>query len=137
MSKVSWKDKFESKLNIQVKKLNKIYWGNPIGSKMLIPSPKVIQEYINNSEFGDKLDVRTMRNDLAIEFNADFTCPMTTGIFLKIVAEYNYEKLKEKKEIEEICPFWRIIEPKSKLAEKLTFGKKFIIENRIVEKIDN
>ena len=39
------------------------------------------------------------------------------------------EKLvrKEKKEIEEICPFWRIIEPKSKLAEKLTFGKKFII----------
>jgi len=137
MSKVSWKDKFESKSNIRVKKLNKSYWGNTIGSKMLIPSPKVIQEYINNSEFGDKLDVRTMRNDLAIEFNADFTCPMTTGIFLKIVAEYNYEKFKEKKEIEEICPFWRIIEPKSKLAEKLTFCKKFIIENRIVEKIDN
>ena len=28
-----------------------------------------------------------MRNDLAIEFNADFTCPMTTGIFLMTVIE--------------------------------------------------
>mgnify|MGYP001310266755 CR=1 FL=1 len=97
----------------------------------------MIQEYINNSEFGDKLDVKTMRNDLAIEFNEDFTCPMTTGIFLKIVAEYNYEKYKGKKEIDLICPFWRIFEPKSKLSEKLTFGKKFVIKNRVVEKIDN
>ena len=56
----------------------------------------MIQEYISNSEFGDKLDVKTMRNDLAIEFNANFTCQITTGIFLKIVAEYNYEKFKKK-----------------------------------------
>ena len=115
MSKVSWKDKFESKSNIQVKKLNKSYWGNPIGSKMLIPSPKVIQEYINNSEFGDKLDVRTMRNDLAIEFNADFTCPMTTGIFLKIVAEYNYEKLKEKKKSRKYVRFGELLNQKVNL----------------------
>ena len=56
---IFWEPVARSKSNIQVKKLNKSYWGNPIGSKMLIPSPKVIQEYINNSEFGDKLDVRT------------------------------------------------------------------------------
>ncbi len=136
MVKISLKDKFENKSNIQVKIIEKSYWGNPIGSKMLIASPKVIQEYINNSEFGDKLDVKTMRNDLAIEFNADFTCPITTGIFLKIVAEYNYEKFIRKNEIDGICPFWRIIEPKSKLAEKLTFGKEFIKKNRIIEKIN-
>lgn len=92
---------------------------------MLIPSPKVIQEYINNSEFGDKLDVRTMRNDLAIEFNADFTCPMTTGIFLKIVAEYNYEKLSKKGT--EISPFWRIIDPNSRLSDILSFDKTQIL----------
>ena len=72
MVKISLKDKFENKSNIQVKIIEKSYWGNPIGSKMLIASPKVIQEYINNGEFvyngefGDKLDVKTMRNDLAI-----------------------------------------------------------------------
>ena len=94
--------------------------GYPIGSKMLIPSPKVIQEYINNSEFGDKLDVRTMRNDLAIEFNADFTC----GIFLKIVAQYNYEKLKEKRIRK--YPFWRIIEPKT--LQKLILAKNLLLK---------
>ena len=46
-----------------------------------------------------------MRNDLAIEYGADFTCPMTTGIFLRIVAEYNYENLSKKGT--EISPFWR------------------------------
>ena len=62
---------------------------------MLIPTPLIIQEYIH-IESGDKFRCQTMRNDLAIEFNADFTCPMTTGIFLKIVAEYNYENLRKK-----------------------------------------
>jgi hypothetical protein len=33
VSKVSWNNKFENKSNIQVKKLNKSYRGNPIGSK--------------------------------------------------------------------------------------------------------
>ena len=89
MSKVSWKDKFESKSNIQVKKLNKSYWGN---LKMLIPSPKVIQEYINLNLV---IKCQNMRN-LAIEFNADFL-PNDDRYLLKIVAEYNYEELKEKK----------------------------------------
>ncbi len=64
---------------------------------MLIASTKVIQEYINNREFDEKLDVSTVRNDLTIEFNTDFNGPITTGIFLKIVAEYNCEKFKEKR----------------------------------------
>ncbi|MEY2950627.1 MAG: hypothetical protein RLZZ248_1828 [Bacteroidota bacterium] len=63
------------------------------GSKMLIPTPLMIQEYINHSQLGSIIDIRTMRNDLAIENGADFTCPMTTGIFLRIVAEYNFEKV--------------------------------------------
>ena len=41
----------------------------------------------------------------------------------------------KKNEIDGICPFWRIIEPKSKLAEKLTFDTKFIKKNRVIEKI--
>ena len=136
MSKISLKDKFEKRTNIEVKSITKSFWGNPNGSKMLIPSPNIIQKYIDQSEFGDKLDIKTMRKDLAVEYNADFTCPLTTGIFLKIVAEYNHEKFLENKEIENICPFWRIIEPKSNLAQKLNFDKMFIVRHRKVEKIE-
>ena len=95
---------------------------------MLIPTPLIIQEYINHIESGKISEVKIMRNDLAIEYGADFTCPMTTGIFLRIVAEYNYENLSKKGTV--ISPFWRIIDPNSRLSDRLTFDKKIIINKR-------
>jgi hypothetical protein len=124
----SWEAKFFSKKNFEIKTIQKDFWGHVAGSKMLIPTPFMIQEYINHIESGTISDVEIMRNDLAIEHGADFTCPMTTGIFLRIVAEYNYENLSQKRT--EICPFWRIIDPNSKLSDRLSFDKKFIIDKR-------
>ena len=76
-------------------------------------------------------EVETLRNDLAIEYGADFTCPMNTGIFLRIVAEYNFEKLNKKGT--EISPFWRIIDPNSRLSDRLSFDKKIIINTHFVK----
>ena len=92
----SWKEKFFSIKNFEIKTIQKNFWGHVAGSKMLIPTPLIIQEYINHIESGKISEVKIMRNDLAIEYGADFTCPMTTGIFLRIVAEYNYENLSKK-----------------------------------------
>ena len=64
---------------------------------------------------GNVSDVETMRNDLAIEYGADFTCSLTTRIFLRIVTEYNYENMGLNNF--QVCPFWRIIHPDSKLSE--------------------
>ena len=90
-----WKEKFYKKNSIEIKTLNKSFWGKEIGSKMLIPSPKLIQDYINMSDPGQNLSVEVMRNDLAIENGADFSCPLTSGIFLRVVAEYNHELLSK------------------------------------------
>ena len=124
----SWKEKFFSKENFEIKTIQKNFWGHVAGSKMLIPTPLMIQEYINQIESGKVSEIETMRNDLAIENGADFTCPMTTGIFLKIVAEYNYEKLNQKRV--DICPFWRIIDPNSKFSKGLSFDKNLIASKR-------
>ena len=129
----SWKEKFFSKENFEIKTIQKNFWGHVAGSKMLIPTPLMIQEYINQIESGKVSEIETMRNDLAIENGADFTCPMTTGIFLKIVAEYNYEKLNQKRV--DICPFWRIIDPNSKFSERLSFDKNLIAIKRNKEDI--
>ena len=123
----SWEEKFFSKKDFKIKTIQKNFWGHAVGSKMLIPTPVMIQEYINHIESGDVSDVEIMRNDLAVEYGADFTCPMTTGIFLKIVAEYNYELSQKGLEI---CPFWRIIDPNSKLSDRLSFDTNFIISKR-------
>ena len=124
----SWQEKFFSKKNFEIKSIQKNFWGHAVGTKMLIPTPLMIQEYINHIELGCFSDVKIMRKDLAIEYGADFTCPMTTGIFLRIVAEYNYEKFSQNET--EICPFWRIIDPNSKFSDRLSFDNKFIINKR-------
>ena len=124
----SWREKFFSKKNFEIKTIQKNLWGHVAGSKMLIPTPLIVQEYINHIESGNISEVKTMRNDLAIEYGADFTCPMTTGIFLRIVAEYNYENLSNKET--EISPFWRIIDPNSRLSDRLSFDKKIISDKR-------
>ena len=43
-----------------------------------------------------------MRNDLAIEYQADETCTVTTGIFLRIVSEASFEELNVGKDIERL-----------------------------------
>ena len=74
-----------------------------------------------------------MRDDLAMEYGADKTCPVTTGIFLRIVAEVAWEALENGKDAEEVTPFWRIVNPNSKLAAKLSRGSSFIIKQRTLE----
>ena len=67
---------------------------------------------------GKKVAVQTMRKDLAIENRADYTCPVTTGIFLRIVAEANFEKYQQTNSLKDITPFWRVVEPNSTLSKK-------------------
>ena len=125
----SWKEKFFGPKAFEIKTTKNSFWGHPPSAKMLIPSPKIIQEYIYPIAHGTVKDVQRMRKDLASKYGADFTCPLTTGIFLKIVAEYNHEQMIQNPG-EPICPFWRVIDPNGKLSEKLSFPKDFIRQKR-------
>ena len=103
---------------------------------MLIATPQIIDKYVNEIPFGQSSELNTMRNDLATEYQADKTCPVTTGIFLRIVSEASYEELNSGKNIKEITPFWRIVNPKSNLAKKLACGINFIKIQREIEGLD-
>ena len=67
----------------------------------------------------------------------DKTCPVTTGIFLRIVSEASFEELNEGKDIQKVTLFWRIVNPKSKLAEKLECGIDFIEKQREKKELKN
>lgn len=126
--KKTWLDKLNQKKQPQIKRIEMDFADIPAGSNMFIATPQLIDKYIQEIGFGKRIDTRTLRNDLALEHNANYTCPVTTGIFLRIVAEANYEKLQEGQPIENITPFWRVIEPNSPLAKKLSFGQDFIVQ---------
>jgi hypothetical protein len=79
--------------------------------------------------------IPTLRNDLATTFHADKTCPLTTGIFLRIVAEKAYEEYLGGKALKATTPFWRVITRGTPLAKKLSCGEYFLKERRSAENL--
>ena len=136
MAKKTWLEKRNCNKSIKIKTIDKKFADIPEGSKMLIATPQIIDKYVNEIPFGQSSELNTMRNDLATEYQADKTCPVTTGIFLRIVSEASYEELNSGKNIKEITPFWRIVNPKSNLAKKLACGINFIKIQREIEGLD-
>ena len=129
--KKSWIDKFNQPREKMIKVLDTNFSDMKVGEKMLIATPKIIDEYINQVPKSYTVDMKTMRKDLALTHQADVTCPVTTGIFLRVVSEASFEKiiLGEKNP----TPFWRVVDPKSNLAKKLACGSKFIRDMRALE----
>ena len=103
---------------------------------MLVATPLIIDSYIKKVPFGTVTNLSSLRDDLALEFQVDKTCPVSTAIFLKIVANASYEELSLGIDISEVAPFWRVVDPDSKLAKKLNCGIEFIINQRINEGLD-
>lgn len=126
----SWAEKMNPNAQHKVEKADKTFAGIPEGSQMLIATPIIVDEYVKSIPEGSEGSLQQMRKDLAAEYNAEYTCPVTSGIFLRIVAENAYEQLQQGKSVDEITPFWRIIDLKSPTAIKLTFGTDFLIEQR-------
>jgi len=102
---------------------------------MLIASPPIIDEYVKSLSYGKFVEPSKMRNDLAKKYKAGKTCPVTTGIFLRIVAELSYEEYQFGDDLETRAPFWRILKLNSKLAGKLACGIDFIAKRQTKEKI--
>ena len=134
--KMSWIDKRDSDYSYKIKTSTKSFADIEEGSKMLVATPLIIDSYIKKIPFGTGINLSTLRDDLANEFQVDTTCPVATAIFLKIVANASYEELGLGIDISEVAPFWRVVDPDSKLAKKLNCGIEFIINQRINEVLD-
>jgi hypothetical protein len=127
----TWTEKMnDSSKAAVVKKTDKPFADIPAGGKMLIATPKIIDAYIRQIPKGKSVSLLTMRQDLALEFNAEYTCPVTTGIFLRIVSESAHEQWKAGKTIGRVTPFWRVVDPASALNKKLSFGETFVKTHR-------
>ena len=129
----SWKEKLNIDKSFVVKRLDKNFSEMKVGENMLIATPKIIDDYIKQIPKGININIKTLRNDLALTYNADTTCPVTTGIFLRIVSEAAFEDFLNGEK--NITPFWRIVDHESKTATKLACGINFIKKRRSEENI--
>lgn len=88
--------------------------------RMLIPKPLDVDTVMRRVGKGKLVTVDQIRERLAKDCGADFTCPLCTGIFLRIAAETAEEDLI--KGATEITPYWRVVKPDGSLNEKFPGG---------------
>ena len=131
----TWTEKLNIDRKPVVEKVNKDFAGVKAGQMMLIATAKIVDAYIRHIPKGKQADLNTIRKDLAAEYHAEITCPLTTGIFLRIAAEAAYEEFEKGKPVDKITPFWRVIDEQSNTAKKLSFGTKLLKEQRNKEGI--
>ena len=129
----SWEARLGQSKAPVVKLLEFDFAGLKSGTTMLVSSPQEVAAYIQQIPRGTVRTITELRADLAQQHAADGTCPVSTAIFLRVVAEAAWEQLQKGAPIEQLTPFWRVIEPADKVAQKLTCGPDFIRAQRTRE----
>ena len=124
----SWDEKYRGAKPPHVTVLAKPFAGVGAGERLFIASPALLDERIRAIPAGRTHNPVALRADLARENGAVATCPTSTAIFLRIVAERALERLGD-----DLTPFWRVIAPDSPLARKLSCGPDFIRHRRALE----
>jgi hypothetical protein len=115
--------------------LEKDFAGVPAGARLLISCPMELEDYLRQHvPVGTTKEVQQVRRELAAQHGADATCPVSTAIFLRTVAEAAWDEIEAGKATTEVAPFWRVVDPKSPLAKKLRAGSAWIEQQRLAER---
>ena len=95
------------------------------GTKMLIAPPLAYDEIMRKVPHGKVITADYIRNYLAKKHNADYTCPLTAGIFINIAAKASVERGTDE------TPYWRTLKKDGELNGKYPDGidgQKMLIE---------
>ena len=132
----SWTEKLNSPNPAVVKPAPANFAGMRKGQMMLIPTARMVDTFIRQIPEGKAMDVRTMRAELAKQNGAKVTCPITTGIFVRIVAEAAWEAHENGTAINRITPVWRVLDRDAPTMKKLSYDPQFLLDQRKREGID-
>lgn len=117
-----WRKRFGAAKPPYVVMLHADFAGVKAGNTMLISSPGEIANYLSRIPPGETRTMDRLRNELARKAGANAMCPVTTAIYLRVVAEVALTDLAEGRRLDEVVPFWRVVKPDSKVAKKLSCG---------------
>lgn len=86
------------------------------GGRMLVATPLLVAEEVCAIPRGRVVAVSELRARLAQRFNADHTCPLSTGIFLAILAGVVADELRRGRAPS--WPIWRVVGDDGRLPVK-------------------
>ena len=89
------------------------------GEDMLIAPPLEYNEIMAKIPEGKIITITEIREFLAKKYDAEFTCPMTAGIFLSLAAQASEERENDK------IAFWRTLKKDGELNPKYPGGVEY------------
>ena len=117
----SWREKLEKQEGLPKIVDVPPKWEKRYGKgKMLVPKPLDVDALIRKVRKGRLVTLTQLRERLAKDFRVDHTCPLTTGIFVRIAAEVAEEDLRDGRK--RITPYWRVLRTDGSLNDKFPGG---------------
>ncbi len=89
------------------------------GTQMVIAPPLEYNEIMSQIPEGKLITTREIRQYIAKKHDAEFTCPMTAGIFISLSAQASCERTEDK------IPFWRTLKTDGELNPKYPGGIEY------------
>jgi hypothetical protein len=126
----SWADKLAATTPHEIKRMPRDLAGMKKGEIVLVPSVRLIDEFIRVLPRGARISVKDMRKTLARRHGAEVTCPVYTGYHLRTVAEAACGA-----RVDEITPVWRVLDESAPTMSKLSRANAaFITRQRTRER---
>ncbi len=113
--------------------LEKRFAGIPAGATLYVATPAIVADYISAIPPGEVRPIERMRRDLAVRNRADASCPVSTAIFVRSVAQIALKHLADGVPVENVAPFWRLVEPGTPIAKRLGIEAEWIVGMREIE----
>ena len=126
----SWAAQREASDQVDIRPVPEGRRGMTPGKLMLYPSARMIDEAIRAIPEGQAISPRELRQHLANQYDADYTCPVTTTIMLRIVAEAANEGHQRGAPLADVTPVWRVLDRKASALRKLTFDPGYMLDQR-------
>jgi len=118
----SWREKLENP-PVELPKVVDVpeKWRKSQGGRyVLVPTPLMADAAIRAVRKGKLITTGQLRRRLAESQKADSTCPMTLGIFLRIISETAEEDRGKGKKC--VTPYWRVVKDDGSLNPKFAGG---------------
>jgi alkylated DNA nucleotide flippase Atl1 len=88
--------------------------------RMLVSTPEEVESFVAKIPKGHVITLTELRKQLADSHGADLTCPMSTAIFLNVVARAHAER--EVETGKPGVPWWRVLRANGSLNDKFPGG---------------
>jgi hypothetical protein len=105
-----WTTKLNANPKPQVRPMPKARIGLKKGDLCLLPSARLVDDFIRAIPKGKSVSILELRKRLARQYKAEGTCPVHLGYHLRTVAEAACEARDRGAKPSQITPIWRVLD---------------------------